>query len=95
MAKNTVAPGTDATAIAAIHWFALTIERSALQSYITDGSQLAKIETILSAAVSALGKVHAAPPIGGDDPCPKGWKMCQEMCLPDCDAQSGKPRARS
>lgn len=84
--------------LAAIRWYALSLERLATALYVTDRSRYAEVRQILAKALTDLAALRAqsAPqPVtmtmtaasgdGGDDACPPGFVRCDGVCLPQCD----------
>lgn len=78
-------PSNDALNLAAINWFALSINRLATQIYVTDPKQFGNISHALTEALESLSQVHQtlAEPCGE---CPEGWVCCRNgLCAPTCD----------
>jgi hypothetical protein len=73
----------DAIRLAALRWYALTIEAQAIQLYATDSSKYGAVETILRDAVKLMDAVRPSP-IGGGGDCPPGFVMCGGECAPMC-----------
>jgi hypothetical protein len=93
-AKKTAAPKAvwqarpdDAIRLGAMRWFALEIERKAIEIYATDSSKYPALEKALRDVVrdlNRLGKqVHS---LSSDDDCPVGYVLCKDgLCAPMCD----------
>ena len=74
----------DAIKLAALRWFALTIESSAIQIYATDARQYAALEQVLHACVDGIRGLNKDFVLGGDDDCPPGFVQCGNECAPMC-----------
>lgn len=75
----------DALNLAAINWYALTINRLATQIYVTDPKRFENIGDVLKQALESLNQVQMtlAAPCGD---CPDGWECCRNgLCAPTCD----------
>ena len=75
----------DAIKLAAIRWFAATIEATSIQMYATNPSRYKEIEAILKACLGGLGK--QLPSFGlADADCPPGFVLCRDnLCSPMCE----------
>ena len=74
-----------AMTLAAIRWYAMTIERMSTEIYITNPSNYPQVKNALDAAVSALEKIRVGTTtaaLGGG--CPPGYQDCDGVCLPKC-----------
>jgi hypothetical protein len=92
-ASNRQAQVEEASLIAAIHWYALVIEKGALELVITSPSRFEKVKTILSEAVDQLNSAQPEPqPKGGESggSCPPGWELCEGVCQPECPPGEGR-----
>lgn len=95
MAKRTKKPNTnkwqanadDAIKLAALRWFACTIEAEAIQIYATSPSKYPKIEAAMMACVK---EIHGLLPTTGlsDDDCPPGYVRCGNECAPMCMSET-------
>ena len=73
----------DAMSLAAIRWFACTLEALAIELYATDRTTYPRIEQILRDALKELN----ATPVKGilhDEDCPDGYVRCGDVCRPAC-----------
>lgn len=83
-----------ALTLAAIRWYAISIEKLSTDLYVTDPSQYPAVQAVLNQAVSALeglrtqvksqraGAGAAVRSTGGN--CPPGYRNCDGLCLPAC-----------
>ena len=71
--------------LAALHWYALTIERLCMQLYVTDAGNLGQIKGALNDALAALNHIKNAAAAGCDE-CQDGWECCKadNLCAPTC-----------
>jgi hypothetical protein len=77
-------PPNDAINFAALHWYALTIERICIQLYVTDRSNFDVLKHTLTDTLKALNVANKtiATPCGD---CQDGWECCADgMCAPTC-----------
>ena len=72
----------DTAAIAAIRWFAATIETLGNDVYLTDRSKYGEITNILKGAVEDLNAVRMT--LIGPSDCPPGYVDCNGVCEPMC-----------
>src|SRR5262245_10529786 len=78
-------PSNDALNLAAINWYAMSINRLATQIYVTDPKQFESLNRTLAQALESLKHAQAAlvTPCGD---CPDGWECCRNgLCAPTCD----------
>jgi hypothetical protein len=80
----------DAIRLAALRWFALEIERVAIEIYATDPAQFEPMENLLRKTMRGMagiaGQLHARL----DDECPVGYVLCKDRtCAPMCDGIVG------
>ena len=92
MAKKTKKKATHATSkpndavnLAALHWYALMIERISIQLYVTDAKNFGSVKGALNDALKALDLLRQ----GFATPCSEcqdGWECCPSdgMCAPTC-----------
>ena len=73
----------DAIRLAALRWFALTIEQTCIEMYATDPASYHVLEKELRHAIEKLRK-HRHKLTLGDDGCPDGYVLCGETCAPMC-----------
>jgi hypothetical protein len=86
MGKTDWAPSpSDVMNLAAVRWFALTIEKLATEIYITDRALYPSLKEVLKHAVDDLNRVRQ--PLVGDEECPPDYVMCDGLCVPMCDAE--------
>ena len=79
-----------AMTLAAIRWYAMTIERMSTEIYITNPSNYPQVKNALDAAVSALQKIRVdivTASLGGGG-CSSGYQDCDGVCLPKCPPPS-------
>lgn len=91
-ARRTWKPqANDAIRLAALRWYAITIERLAIDIYATDRRKFEAMEAILKRETKALFDVGQGP--GGalqDGDCPDGYFLCKDgLCAPMCDPNVG------
>ena len=91
--KNTFHRGTDrwqaapndAIRLAALRWFALTIEKWAIELYATDATTYPKMVKALRHALNDLRDIRDDARQDEDD-CPEGYVLCDDgVCAPSCD----------
>jgi hypothetical protein len=77
----------DAIRLAALHWFALELERVSIQLYASNPEVFSDLEAVLRQAVSDLGEIKKDfGGGGGDGDCPDGFFLCRDgICAPMCD----------
>jgi hypothetical protein len=74
-----------AMTLAAIRWYAMSIEKYAMDLYITNREQYPAVKAILDNALESLEQVRSQQSARGEDAgCPPGFKNCSGICLPDC-----------
>lgn len=79
----------DAMSLAAIRWFACVIESYSIELYATNPSTYEHTEKILREAVRKLGLQRLKVGMGlTTDDCPPGYRMCDGICKPACDAEA-------
>jgi hypothetical protein len=75
----------DAIRLAALRWFALTIEKEAIELYATNTLSFPEMEKILRKALGDIDDLRdkfAAE----EDGCPEGYFLCDDdVCRPSCD----------
>ena len=80
----------DAIRLAALRWFALTIEKRTIELYATKSSTYHDMEDILRKALHRLDHLRNTLAVGDDDECPEGYIMCGNgVCAPSCDKLTG------
>ncbi len=79
---------TDAINLAAIRWFALTIEARAIEVYATNPAAYSELEALLRRCVRTVASFDPMRPITGDTDCPPGWVRCAGECAPVCMTES-------
>lgn len=76
-----------AMTLAAIRWYAMTIERMSTEIYITNPSNYPQVKDALNAAVSALEKIRVSATTESlSGVCPPGFQDCDGVCMPKCPA---------
>jgi hypothetical protein len=77
----------DAIRLAALRWFALSLERLSIEIYATDKGQYEAIEDLFRVTLKKLGRLrHRIAAEAGD--CPNGYVLCDDgLCAPMCDGE--------
>jgi hypothetical protein len=78
----------DAIRLAALRWFALTIEKEGIELYATNSATFPEMEKILR---KALGEIdHLRDRFSAEeDGCPEGYFLCDDdVCRPSCEKVS-------
>lgn len=76
----------DAIRLAALRWFALELERIAIQIYATDRSRFSDMEGVLRSTLKQMARIHAGVSVSDDEDCPEGYIRCKDnTCAPSCD----------
>ena len=78
-----------AMTLAAIRWYALSIEKLSTDLYVTNPANFAQVQQALNSALSALEALRAPRNAGltaaaSGAGCPPGYKDCDGICLPKC-----------
>lgn len=74
-----------ALTLAAIRWYAMSIEKYAMDLYITNAAQYPPVKAILDNALASLEQLRSQQSVASQDAgCPPGFKNCNGVCLPDC-----------
>jgi hypothetical protein len=81
--------------LAAIRWFAISLEKLAMDLYVTDRERYPEIKDVLAEALKTLGKMRdkceggkrpkSANAADYEDGCGPGLVNCNGVCLPECD----------
>ena len=75
----------DAIRLAALRWFALEIEKLAIEIYASDKTTYRAMETVLTNTVKQMGELSKKLMLE-DDECPEGYVLCKNgLCAPMCD----------
>ena len=75
----------DAIKLAALRWFALTIEKEGIELYATNAASFPEIEKILRTALGAIDDLRDKFS-ADEDGCPEGYFLCDDdVCRPSCD----------
>ena len=76
-----------AMTLAAIRWYALSIEKLSADLYVTNPANFPQVQQALNSALSALEALRAprtnALRATGEG-CPPGFKDCDGVCMPKC-----------
>lgn len=83
--QDWVADPRDAIALAALRWYALTIDRLCIEIYATDRKKFKELEDLLQSQVAALFKFGKNVTLADEDECPEGYIMCNGLCAPACN----------
>ena len=87
----------DAIDLATLRWYAVTIEKLAIEIYVTDRSKFGALDTVLRREVKALTALaaRASDAVHSDDDCPGGWFLCRDgLCAPACDSPANLAAAK-
>jgi len=85
MSEWTEANDQPALTLAAIRWYAMSIEKLAQDLYVTQASTYPSVQATLDKAVAdleGLRKQLTGQALSGG--CPPGYKNCDGFCLPVC-----------
>lgn len=75
----------DAIKLAALRWFALTIEKEGIELYATNTASFPALEKILRKALGDMDELRDKFALADDD-CPEGYIRCDDdVCRPSCD----------
>jgi hypothetical protein len=84
-----VADPNDAINLAALRWYACTIERICIEIYATNRKKFTRLEKLLNRQVKELEALGAIAALADDDACPPGYVMCEDrLCAPSCDFEA-------
>ena len=75
----------DAIKLAALRWFACTIEAQAIQIYATDSGKYEAAVAVMRASVDELRDLTDDIEDSGE--CPPGYVLCGRECAPMCDGE--------
>lgn len=82
----------DAIRLAALRWFALTLEQRSIELYATNTETFREMEDVLRKALHHLDDIAIKFALGEDDECPEGYIPCGNgVCKPSCDRLSDAP----
>lgn len=71
--------------LAAIRWYAMSIEKYAMDLYITDRAQYPAVKAVLDNALESLEQLRTQQSsLLQEAGCPPGFRNCNGVCLPDC-----------
>lgn len=75
-----------AMTLAAIRWYAMSIEKYAMDLYITDRAQYPAVKAVLDTTLASLEELRTQLTSIQSEAagCPPGFKNCNGVCLPDC-----------
>jgi hypothetical protein len=76
--------------LAALRWYAISLEKLANDIYITDREKFHRIDEILKHAYRELAAVRKefTKAATDEDGCPPGYVNCDGICLPDCESMN-------
>jgi hypothetical protein len=75
----------DAIRLAALRWFALEIEKLAIELYASDRATYRAMEDVLTGTVRQMGELSKKLMVQ-DEECPEGYERCKDgLCAPMCD----------
>jgi len=86
----------DAIRLAALRWYALQLESSAICLYATNQTAYKELESVLKRAMVAMNGLKQKFGIADnlEDGCPDGYVLCKDgVCAPMCDGVIGTPPA--
>jgi hypothetical protein len=78
----------DAIDLATLRWYAVTMEKLAIEIYATDRSRFADLDQLLRGQLGQLSRfgAGASAAVTLDDDCPNGWFLCKDgLCAPACN----------
>jgi ferredoxin len=75
----------DALRLAAIRWFANTIENLSIELYATNPVTFENTEALLKETLQQLKLQREQISTTGQDECPDGYELCGGLCVPSCD----------
>jgi len=77
----------DPIRLAALRWFALQLEASAICLYATNPDSYLAMEDVLKSALRGLNGLKKDFAVAAEeDPCPEGFVLCEDgTCAPACD----------
>lgn len=80
-------PQEDQTALtlAAIRWYAISLEKLSNDLYVTNRELYPEVEAVLKRAFRDLGAIRKNLMAREEDGCGPGYVNCNGICLPDCD----------
>jgi len=77
----------NAIQLTTLRWYALTIERLAVEIYATYPDSFGDLTIALRESVERLQRLAPPSPNFGSDDCPDGWLLCRDgLCSPMCDS---------
>jgi hypothetical protein len=82
--EDWIAKPEDAIALAALRWYALTIDKLCIEIYATDRRKFMALEALLKSQVTDLLEFAKDTTQGDEDECPEGFVMCDGLCKPAC-----------
>jgi hypothetical protein len=88
----------DAIALATIRWYAVTIEKLAIEAYVTNRGKFEELDDLLRQQLKALCRVAAqrSQNVKGSEDCPDGWFLCKDgFCAPACDSDLALQMAKA
>ena len=79
----------DAIRLAALRWFALTLEQRAIELYATNALSYHEMEHVLRKALHHMDELGEKFALAEEDECPEGYIPCGNgVCKPSCDRLS-------
>ena len=78
----------DAIRLAALRWFALSMERLSIEIYASDKTRFETMEELFRYTMKKLGKMRHLVDVGESEECPSGYVLCEDgLCAPMCDGE--------
>ena len=79
----------DAIRLAALRWFAISIERLSIEIYASDKQQYEPIEDLLRHTLKRMEKIGKRADVREDEECPNGYVLCRDgLCAPMCEGEA-------
>ena len=78
---------SDAIDLATLRWYALAMERLAIEIYVSNRGKFGDLDTLLRRQLAELGEMGRDFALTAPD-CPDGWLLCRDgLCSPACDSE--------
>lgn len=84
MSKWTEQNDQPALTLAAIRWYAMSIEKLAQDLYVTRPSMYPSVQAALDKAMANLEALRTPLTSQAEGGCPPGYEYCGGICLPAC-----------